>query len=282
MDTQYNDVTRVKISRILPDRPNLCRISAFVNALNYFQYTDKNNKKIDQETLLTILNNKRVSRGQVPYDVDKDYVAYSDLEEFLDEINFIRVKTRLGGKHLNKDLILKLIEHGCLISIEHQELYNYNHTSFAEVSDELITKLIKNPEFSYELLLKFYDEIIDTYGPLEEGHTDLVLDVRNIEGNDHIIFANLNFKNDEHYVKLPWNLFCNYVAIDWENCEPLKSSWDLPDKENFEKLRTEGFLPDNTFNSFIYGYMKIFYKPELESKVQLILSNHDDATNKLW
>lgn len=273
----YTGKVKTKLYKIPPKSPNLCRLSVFANALNLLGYKRLNGYYMTSERLLSYLNKSRVARDEAPLNPDKSLIPVPELVNYVEKTGLGGVKILYGKKSVNIDLWKKLILNKFPLSSDHQELYfppRSNEITFDYLPPKLFARLRKKVNSTHSDFIEFYKNILKIHGPSDECHIDLVVDLIKIKGEDHVVLANLNSVNNKTFIKIPWNIFANYLTFGWERWRILRKTGELPRKTQFAKLKKEGTLNDPVFK-FTFGETYIFYKKRKEKVLNEILNSFD-------
>ncbi len=273
----YAGECRVKLDRVQPKRPNSCRLSVAANSLNFFN----GSQRYTPEQVLEHINQSRLTRGKPLADLDQEAIGDEEVVEFLANhgqgVIFREIE---GRKYLNWDLLVELISSNFIVVADHQLLYcdptKRGPNTFSYIPPELLYRLMNDEQFSYQTFLDFQDFIIRLYGDIGNGHVDIVVDLKNIEGTDCIVFANLASYGNEYPVAIPWNLYCNYLAYDWGNGRGsfMRDISDLPNEEMLEQIKETGYLERGNMEYF-YGCFEIYFPQERQTELDAILKKYN-------
>ncbi|OGC50826.1 hypothetical protein A2716_02215 [candidate division WWE3 bacterium RIFCSPHIGHO2_01_FULL_40_23] len=273
LDFKHKVKPAIKLKRSLPQTPELCKLSVYANALNFLGFKAKFGTELTPESLLIKVNKERKSNGRKPINPFKNIIPTSDLEQFFKQCNLGLHKDFSGAKYMNFDLWKKLVNNKFLIAPDHQELYLEPQIEklYKLLPPNVLKTVISGQNFSYKSFIEFYDFTIRYYGPIDEGHVDIVVDLFKENGIKYVVFANLNSVNNKEHVKVPWNLFSKYLSLDWGGLKKIKDTSVLPSKKEMIKLRKEGELSKDGFE-FSYGLFEVFYKKEQEETLHKIIN----------
>lgn len=271
MNLDYTVTTKINLDRALPRFPNSCRQSVLANAINF--YAGK--KLFTPEDILEDINLQRRTKNIPPADLTKESLLDIEIDVCLKrkapELSVIRVN---GAKYLNTDLWKKFLEKKFILVANHQSLYcdplNYIRIQIDYLPPDLVSRLVYEPEFSYQTFVDLYKFYLDRANSLDEGHVDIVLDLINVDGIDCAILANLSSTGNEFLIRLPFNFYKNYLAFDWVNQKTITKIGELPSENEFKSLKNIGFLDNNNFQ-FIYGQIEIYYPTVRRGELDRIL-----------
>lgn len=270
MKVTYKGPVEVKMRRIFPKQANYCKLTVYSNALNYFGSQPRKTP----ESLLEELNLARKEKGQRVINPHKEVVSYKDLDSNLRKTGIADSITLSGERYLNIKMWKQLLKSKAIICPNHQLFYyplRSNHLSLKFIPKNLLSRM-QEEKFSYQTFTDFYSFLIRKYKSIDEGHIDICLGVKKVKGKDYIILANLNSSPDKSYVRIPWNFYKNYMSLDWENLERLKSLKQLPSQKLLLKLQSKGNLNTRGFQ-FVYGLITIFFKTSSRAKILEILES---------
>ncbi|MBI4091465.1 hypothetical protein HY419_01790 [candidate division WWE3 bacterium] len=237
--------------------------------MNFLGHEEKFGFRLTPQKVLEELNIARASKNTRLINPDLHVVPTADLHNYFYKSGLGKIKTLMGDGHLNINTWKGLIGNDFLISTNHQQVYYFpdsNEISLDYIDKEVIQRILSETEFSYTNLLSFYGSVLGSWGPIEEGHVDLVVDII----DNSVVLANLNCVSNESYIRIPWNLFSNYLVIDWEHDLSLSSVKELPQADDFLSLRKRGYLPSRHY--FLYGLTEVFYTTEKENLLNLVLT----------
>lgn len=272
MDLEYRGELRIKHERIQPKKPNFCRLSLAANAINFFH----GQSVFTPEQVLEILNEKRVKSGITKVDPDIDTLTDEEIENFVKEHgDGVRSITLEGARYMNFALWDGLIESGFIVAPDHQMLYSdplnlqKNELNFLPL--DLVRRLVSEGGFDYHTFLELYSLFIARAGYLDEGHLDMVFDVRKVNGINSVILANLASKGNEYPLAIPWHLLKNYLCFDWSGAQ-IDDVGQLPDEEGMKKLMTDGTLEYKS-RDFFYGSLEIYYPKDKKEQLDAMIKS---------
>ncbi len=183
---------------------------------------------------------------------------------------------REGVGSLDLDFWRDLVQVGFLIIPDHQLLYSDpkdpSRTGFFHFSPELIEQAISEGGFSYQTFRQLYSQFLSRAGQIDEGHVDIIVGVRKINGIDCIILANSSAVRNGPPLAIPWNLFKNYLALDW-SLPVITDIGQLPNEEQMQQIREKGSLDIGEAN-FFYGSYDIYYPKDRQRELDEILEKH--------
>lgn len=246
--------TSVKIQRELPSRPNMCKLSIYSNALNYFGYEKRFGYKLSPDILLQVISKEREKKGFRRLDLVKDIVPSKDLNAFARKTGLVKVKCYFGKDFINKNKWKELLKNKkCLIAPYHQMIYEDEKF----MTSKIVKDISKGKKFSYKKFIELVEALLTHYGPFDHGHIDLVMDIKEIKGKDYIVLANLNSTTSDYPIRIPWNLFSNYMIWYWYGNHTLEKISILPSKKEMSKLIRGGNFKRKEFE-FVYGMVEVF------------------------
>ena len=271
MNLDYQGPTKINLNRICPKFPNSCRQSVIANAINFLS----KKQLFTPESILVDINHQRKHEGKNEFDGHLEALADEEVDSFVSrstpELSVIRVN---GQQYLNTDLWKKLIEKQFILVVNHQLFYSdpldllLNEINY--LPPDLVRRLVKEPDFSYQTFINLYKFYLDRAKGINEGHVDIVLDLKEIDGVESVILANLASVGNEFLINLPFNFYKNYLAFDWVNEKTITQVEQLPTEEEFQTLRHIGFLDNKAFQ-FVYGQIEIYYPIARRSELDQIL-----------
>lgn len=249
----YRGKTLVDLKRVFPRSANMCKLSVYANVLNHFGYKKKYGRLITPEKLLIAINYRRKRQGLSKLDVNRNIIPTSNLIDYAQSTKLLNIKVYKGIENLDKMYFKSILADGGIIGAYHMMIYE--NPKF--IKNPVISKISKDEKFNYKNLKLLVKETIKEYGPFDLGHIDSVLDIRNIKGTDYIIFANTNSVDNKFPIKIPWNLYKNYLSWDWYSQYNLSSEKDIPSKRDFNILRNKGYLRKKGYE-FVSGMHEIY------------------------
>lgn len=273
MDLEYRQPLRINHERVQPIRENSCRLSVVANAINFFH----GRRVFSPEMVLDIINSRRISAGSDPIDLDKEAVRDEEIEAFVRQNGEgVAVVSVEGACFANLALWDELVAAGFLIAPDHQMIYaeppDYTRSHLFYFPENLLRRAVFEPEFSYQTFRDIYAFYISRAGFSEDGHVDLVFDVKNIDGLEAIVFANFGSKGNEHPYFVPWDFFRNYLFFDW-NGPSIHDPSDFPDETGMEELFEKGTL-EYKGRFFFYASMEVYYPEERKRQLDAILEKY--------
>ncbi len=277
MDFFYKGKTKLRLRRYQPHRKNTCYLAVAVNAVNYF----RGQEQFTTEKALEEIDKWRLEEGKPPLDLDIDCLTDDEFKRLLVQYGGGIFGVEFEGKEfLRQDLWRAFVEAGFILVIDHQMLYadpkaetkkNLNY-----LPKSIARKAVSDPNFSYKNLIDLYKFIIDYRGALDEGHEDIVLDVKKINGEECVVLGNFMPEANESPVFVPWNFFCNYLTFSVIGDAP-KNIAELPDEKGFIESLSDG--ETKTANgSWLYGWYGVYFP---QGKVNKFMGILDDFGIKI-
>lgn len=260
---EYLGKSRIEYERVHPKAPNSCRISVVANAINYYH----GRMVYAPEQVLEIINFRRKVRGEALINPNNDTVTDEEIEFFIAHYGHgVEMKSVEGGRCMNPALWDELVANDFLIAPDHQMLYDY------PIPGDLLFQLAAEREFSYQIFRELYSFVINQAKHLDEGHMDIVLDVRKVAGVDMVVLANLASRDNETPIAIPWHFLRNYLALDYVGATITDVS-ELPDEQGMRELFEKGDV-DHAGRHFFYGGLEIYYPANKKDQLNAILAKY--------
>lgn len=277
MDLDYRAETRIRHERVHPKIGEICRLSVAANVVNFFQ----GRVLFDPEQALEVLNSQRVAKDLPPLDPEKESPLDEEIRLFVDQYGEGIGDLELEGRRfMNLSFWRDLVEAGFIIVPDHQMLYTdpkvLLRNELYYLPPELTRRAVFEEEFSYQTFLDLYTFYLTYNGRIAEGHVDMVFDIKEINGLDSVILANLATRGNEYPVAVPWNFFKNYLAFDWTTLA-LTDVSQLPSEQQVREIMETGNLDVGDINIF-YGAFDIYYPKDRRGQLDAILVKHSLST----
>ncbi|MBI2414511.1 hypothetical protein HYV31_01525 [candidate division WWE3 bacterium] len=249
----YAPKTKIKLKRALPKSPDMCKLSTYANAVNHYGFENKYGYKLTPEKLLAKINRNRKIRGLKKLDSTKNVIPTKDLDLVVNKLKLVKITSVSGNYLKNPKTWLEIIKNGGLIAPYHQLVYS----DMLLMKSKIVKEIENGNRFGYKKFISFVDSILKFYGPFDNGHIDLVLDLKKQNGRFKLILANLVSVDNKHPIAIDWHLFSRYLFWDWYVYKLIDSKSQIPNKKSINKLMTDGKLKYKNFN-FMWGSALIF------------------------
>lgn len=273
MHFEYDGPLRIKHARLHPKTPNSCRLSVVANATNYYS----GQLLFTPERVLELINQHREETGEPIANLGQESLTDEEIRYFVLHHGQGMEQAAVEGRGtMSYSLWDELVANDFLIAPDHQMLYSDPRillkNDILYLPADLRKRLIFETEFSYLTFQELYSYYIGLVGYLEEGHLDIVLDVRQVDGIPSIILSNLASKGNDFPAAVPWHFFANYLAFDWFG-PGITDISELPDELGMKELFETG-NHIRAGRNFFYGVLEIYHPKNRKWQLDAILAKH--------
>lgn len=274
MHLEYVGPLSIKHEWCRPNGSNGCRLFVATNVVNYF----RGENILTTQLAFEIFERDRFARGLPSLNLDEVCLEDEEVDHFIDvyggDIGDLPLE---GRRFMDLSLWRDLIDAGFLIVPDHQMLYydpkqTPKRTGLFHFSPDLVSRAVFEETFSYQTFRELYSQFISMTINLEEGHVDIVLDIREVNGVICIILANYTAGENVLPLAIPWNFFKNYLALDW-SMPVLTDISELPSEVELAEIKELGSL-DIGANNFFYGAFDIYHPKARRPELDAILARH--------
>jgi hypothetical protein len=249
----HKEKNLIKLKRALPKSPDMCKLSTYANALNYYGYKKRYGEMLTPEKLLAKINYNRKKEGLKKLDPVKDVIPTKDLDFVVKKLKLMKIRYVAGNYLAKPETWTKILESGELIAPYHQMVYG----DLPLMKTDFVKQLGNSNRFAYNKFYKFVEKMIAFYGPFDNGHIDLVLDIKKHRGKLKVVLANLVSVDNKHPIAIDWNLFTRYLFWDWIAYKKINSPKQIPTKNSLKRLSETGKVKYKSFE-FMWGSALIF------------------------